>query len=124
MISFIQCVKGRPELSIPEFREHWRAYAATAKTLAAATGAVGLSVNTTLAVDQNIDIQLSRGTAEPYDGVLRFSWPNAAMLGAALAKAEVAAVLAAFRQHQESFIDLERSCFFFAAEEDLLGGGA
>lgn len=122
MITLIQCVRRRPELSIAEFREQWRAYAATAKTLAEATGAVGLVVNTTLAVDQNLDLQLARGTAEPYDGVLKFSWPNAATLGQALAEPRVAAVVAGFRAHQERFVDLEHSRFFFASEETLHGG--
>jgi hypothetical protein len=124
MISFIQCVKGRSGLSIPEFREHWHAYAAKAKALAEATGAVGLVVNTTLAVEQNLQVRLSRGTAEPYDGVLKLSWPNAAGLGEGIADPKVAAVLEDLRKHQELFIDLDRSRFFFAAEETLLSGNA
>ena len=124
MISFIQCVKSRSELSIPEFREHWRAYAAEAAALATATGAVGLVVNTTLAVEQNLEVRLSRGTAEPYDGVLKISWPNAAGLDERLGDPKIAAALEAFRKHQELFIDLDRSRFFFAAEENLLGGEA
>jgi hypothetical protein len=124
MITLIQCVKGRRDLSIPEFRKSWRAYAATAQALADATGAVGLIVNTTLAVAQNLQVRLNRGTSEPYDGVLKFCWPNAAGLEQRLKDPAVAPVLESFQKQQEAFVDLDRSSFFFASEEALRGGGA
>lgn len=120
MITFIQCVKRRPELSIQQFRESWRAYAAQAEALARLTGAVGLSINTTLAVEPNIQVRLQRGTSEPYDGLLKLSWPNAAGMKEQLERPDVAAALEAFRSHQETFIDLERSSFFFGSEETLV----
>jgi quinol monooxygenase YgiN len=120
MITFIQCVRRRPELSIPQFRESWRAYGVQAEGLARATGALGLSMNTTLAVEPNLQVRLHRGTSEPYDGLLKIAWPNAAGLKAQLEKPEVAAALEAFRSLQETFIDLERSSFFFASEETLV----
>lgn len=122
MITFIQCVKGRPELSIPEFREHWKAYGKKAQAVALATGAVGVYVNTTLAVEENLEVQLSRGTAEPYDGVLKVCWPKAAGLEEVLNEPRVAALLDDFQSYQERFIDLDRSSFFFASEEALHEG--
>jgi hypothetical protein len=119
MITFVQCVKAQSDLSIPEFRKRWRAYGDTARTLAEATGAVGVSVNTTLAVAENLRVRLSRGTSEPYDGMLRVSWPNAASLEETLKNPAVAAMLEAFQREQESFMDLDRSSFFFASEEAL-----
>jgi hypothetical protein len=124
MITFIQCVKRRPELSIQQFRESWRTYAAQAEALARLTGAVGLSINTTLAVEPNLQVQLQRGTSEPFDGLLKLSWPNAAGMKEQLQRPEVAAALEAFRSLQEIFIDLERSSFFFGSEETLVGDRA
>jgi hypothetical protein len=124
MITFIQCVKRRPEQSIQQFRESWRAYGVRAEDLARATGAVGLSINTTLAVEPNLQVQLQRGTAEPFDGLLKLSWPNAAGMKEQLGRPEVAAALEAFRSLQETFIDLEHSSFFFGSEETLVDGPA
>jgi hypothetical protein len=121
MITFIQCVRRRPAVD-PAVPGGWRAYAAQAEALARATDAVGLSMNTTLAVEPNIQVRLQRGTSEPYDGLLKLSWPNAAGMKAQLEKPEVAAAIAAFRSHQETFIDLERSSF--RIEETLVDGPA
>ncbi|HOC41564.1 MAG TPA: hypothetical protein PKJ99_00995 [Thermoanaerobaculales bacterium] len=121
MITFIQCVRRRPELSIQQFRESWRAYGVKAEALARATGAVGLSMNTTLAVEPNLQVQLQRGTSEPYDGLLKISWPNAAGLKAQLERPEVAEALEAFQSHQQAYFDLEHSSFFFGSEETLVG---
>ena len=63
---------------------------------------------------------LSRGTSEPFDRVLKFCWPNAAGMKEQLERPEVAAAIEAFRSHQETFIDLERSSFFFGSEETLV----
>ena len=123
MITLIQCVRSRAELSIQEFREHWQVYGQKARVLAEASGALGLHMNTTLAVDQNLDIRLNRGTSEAFDGVLKFSWPNAAGLTEMLEHPAAAPLLEDFRAYQERFIDLDRSSFFFASEEELLGGG-
>jgi hypothetical protein len=122
MITFVQCVRRRPELSIQEFREHWQDYAERARALAAATQAVGLFVNTTLAVEENLTVQLERGTSAPFDGVLKFCWPNAAGLEARLADPEVERLVDAFQRHQDIFIDRDQSSFFFASEEAVIGG--
>lgn len=124
MITFIQCVRRRPELSIQQFREGWRAYAAKAEALARATGAVGVFMDTTLAVEPNLQVRLSRGTSEPFDGVLKFCWPNAAGMKEQLERPEVADALEAFQNHQQTFFDLEQSSFFFASEETLVDGPA
>ena len=84
MIKFIQCVKAKSDLSIPEFRGHWQEYEKRAQAIAGATDAVRVVANLTLAVEQNLEIQLNRGTSEPFDGVLEISWYNAAGLGKAL----------------------------------------
>ena len=80
MITYIQCVKSKAELSIQEFRDQWEKSGRLAEALADKSGAVGLFMNTTLQVEENLEIRLNRGTSEPFDGVLRFCWPIAAGL--------------------------------------------
>ena len=124
MITFIQCEKAREDLSIPEFREHWRVYATRAQAVAAATGATGLFMNTTLAVEENLAVQMTRGTSEPFDGVLKICWPNASGLEERLRDPEVAHLVEELRRHQDIFMDIERSSFFFSSEEALIDGGS
>ena len=120
MIKFIQCVKAKSDLSIPEFRGHWQEYEKRAQAIAGATDAVRVVANLTLAVEQNLEIQLNRGTSEPFDGVLEISWYNAAGLGKALEDEEIQQLLASFQEYQGEFIDLDRSSFFFTSEEVIL----
>ncbi len=121
MITFIQCVRRRPEMSIQEFREHWQLYVQRARALAASTDAVGLFVNTTLAVEENLAVQLARGTSAPFDGVLKFCWPNASGLEGRLGDPEVAHLVEDLQRHQDVFIDHDQSSFFFASEETVIG---
>lgn len=116
MITFVQCVKGKPDLSITDFRRHWQEYEDRAKAIAEASGAVNLTCKTTLAVEQNLELRLTRGTAEPFDGVLEVRWPNAAGLEEALQDETAARLLEDFQAYQEVFIDFERSSFFFSSE--------
>ncbi|MFV2072388.1 MAG: EthD domain-containing protein [Thermoanaerobaculales bacterium] len=120
MIKFIQCVKAKSDLSIPEFRRHWQEYEKRALAIAGATDAVRVVANLTLAVEQNLEIRLNRGTAEPFDGVLEISWYNAAGLGKALEDEENQELLGSFQEYQVEFIDFDRSSFFFTSEEVIL----
>ena len=120
MIKFIQCVKAKSDLSIPEFRRHWQEYEKRALAIAGATDAVRVVANLTLAVEQNLEIRLNRGTSEPFDGVLEISWYNAAGLGKALEDEENQQLLESFQEYQEEFTDLDRSSFFFTSEEIIL----
>ena len=121
MITYIQCVTSKAELSIQEFRDQWEKYGRLAEALADETGAVGLFMNTTLQVEENLEVRLNRGTAEPFDGVLKFCWSNAAGLDEILQQEEPGRLFAAHRSPQEGFMDLDRSSFFFASQQSLRG---
>ena len=121
MITYIQCVTSKAELSIQEFRDQWEKYGRLAEALADKSGAVGLFMNTTLQVEENLEIRLNRGTSEPFDGVLKFCWRNAAGLDEILQQEEPARLLEELRSHQDEFMDLDRSSFFFAAQQPLRG---
>jgi len=120
VIKFIQCVRRKPEISIQDFRRYWKQYQDKATELARAVNATGLSFCTTLAVDQNVRVMLMRGTAEPYDGVAEMRISNAPRLMEKLADGPARTVWEEFRQLQTAFIDLDRSSFFFAAEDVVI----
>lgn len=117
MVRFIQCVRKKPEISLQDFRLHWKAYQAQATELAKAVNAVGLTFSTTLAVDENLQVMLVRGTAEPYDGVVEFRISNAPRMIEKLENEPVSSIWKKLRSMQTEFMDLEQSSFFFAAEE-------
>ena len=71
MIKLIQCVRHKPGLSIERFCKHWLEYGERVANLAKAAK---FSLSTTLIVDQNMQIMLSRGTRPPYDGVVQVWW--------------------------------------------------
>lgn len=117
MVRFIQCVRKKPDISIQEFRLQWKAYQAKATELAKAVNAVGLTFSTTLAVDENLQVMLVRGTAESYDGVVEFRIANAPRMIEMLGDEPVKTIWLKLRTMQTEFMDLESSSFFFASEE-------
>lgn len=120
MIKFIQCVSKKPEVSIQEFRRYWQAYQAKATELAKSVNAVGLVFSTTLAVDENLQVMLIRGTAEPYDGIAEFRISNAPRMLDKLEHDPAKAIWKELKSMQTDFMDLENSRFFFASEQVAL----
>lgn len=120
MVKFIQCVTRKPEISIQEFRGCWKRYRAKAAELARAVNANGLVFSTTLAVDENLQVMLLRGTAEPYDGIAEFRISNAPRMLEQLESEPAKSLWQDLRALQNEFVDLENSRFFFASEDVVL----
>jgi ABC-type uncharacterized transport system ATPase component len=117
MIKFIQCVRKKPEISIQDFRRSRKIYQAKATELARAMNAQGLTFCTTLNVEENLQVMLTRGTSEPYDGVAQFLISNAPRTIEALGREPGKSLMADLQTLQTEFLDLENSAFFFAAED-------
>jgi hypothetical protein len=117
MIKYMQCVRRRPEMSIQEFRKHWEAYKGLVQVVANKAGAVRITVNTTLAVEQNTALVNSRGTREPYDGVIEFGLERGTDALNALEQPEALEHVAAMQAAQIDFIDMANSTFFFLSED-------
>ena len=117
MIKFIQCVKKRPEVSIQDFRRSWKIYQAKATELAKAMNVTGLTFCTTLNVEENLQVMLTRGTSEPFDGVAEFRISNAPRTIEALSREPGKSLMEDLQKLQTEFLDMETSAFFFAAEE-------
>jgi hypothetical protein len=120
MITFIQCIRKKPEMSIQDFRREWKTYQAKATELARAINATGLSFYTTLAVEENLQVMLTRGTAEPYDGIIEMRINNAPRTIEALGREPARSIVVSFQEMQARFVDLEQSSFFFTAEETVI----
>ncbi len=118
MLKWVQCVRRRPELSVVEFRRHWVEYGEAIVTLGAEIGAVRIEVSAALAVEANSEWQLQRGSAAPFDGLAEIHFSGSApqffeTLKQPGTKERVARLLVL----QEEFVDIPRSCFFFASQD-------
>ena len=111
MIKFVQCVRRKPGLPLAQFRRYWELYQERLQALAEISGAIRLTVDTTLAVEENAEIMISRGTGEPYDGLAEFWWGSGPEALAFVNRPDVRESIEAVRLFQEEFIDLERSSF-------------
>ena len=117
MIQYIQCLKARDGMSIPEFRVHFREYVEQMRHIASDAGATRVEASTTLAIEANVQVMSDRGTQTPYDGVLEVYFPNASLLET-LESPEMSARLDEIQVFQETFVDLEASSFFFATVDE------
>lgn len=120
MIKFIQCVRRKPNISVAEFRRSWEAYREKVQALAQSSQAVRFAMSTTLQVEENITIMMSRGTHQPYDGLVEIWWRKGPDALEILNAPETQAQIEALRRLQEEFVDLGKSSFFFGAEEVYL----
>jgi hypothetical protein len=122
MIKFMQCIRRQPQLSVADFRREWDRYKEVWQELARMSEAKRMVTSVSLAIDQNSSIQLARGTQEPFDGVLEVWWTSGEQVVKYTQDPALQDKLASMRQLQEKFIDLGSSSFFFASEEEHLGG--
>jgi hypothetical protein len=120
MITFVQCVRRRPELSPAEFQRHWELYGEQVRALAEASNALRFSLSRVLAVEENLAVIASRGTSEPFDGLVQISWTSGSAAMADVERAFAGTAIAAMQRHQEEFMDLERCSFFFTFQDEAL----
>jgi hypothetical protein len=118
MITFVQCVRRRPEVTPAVFQRHWKVYGEQVRALAETSNAVRFSLSRALAVEENLALIASRGTSEPFDGLVQISWTSGAAAMADVERAFAGPALAAMQRHQEEFMDLERCSFFFTFQDE------
>jgi len=117
MLKLVQCVKGKDEIELLEFRHYWDEYRRRLEALLHEFGATRIDFSTTLAVEDNLRLMLSRGTREPYDGMVEIYFKNPTALRDALSNDREQRLLAELQTFQKEFIDLRRSTFFFAIDD-------
>jgi hypothetical protein len=124
MIKFMQCIKSKEGISLQEFRQHWQKYEEEVRALGEAIDAVRVTMSTTLAVKENILIMKKRDSAWPFDGIAELWMKKVDNLEARLNQPAVKATLQALQAHQQEFVDIENSCFFFTMENVLFDQSA
>jgi len=116
MIKLIQCVRSKPATPKAEFQRQWQAYGEQLSALATELGAVRIVLNTTLSIEVNQRLLQERGSMEPFDGVAEIWWDRGAELLEKADDREMSSRIDRLRKIQESFVDVERSSFFFTLE--------
>jgi hypothetical protein len=118
LLKWVQCVRRRPELTVVEFRRHWQRYGEEIVALAAEIGAVRVEVSASLAVGANVELQLSRGSAAPFDGLAEIHFSGSAPeFFETLLQPETRGRVERLQDLQEEFVDVPRSCFFLASQD-------
>ena len=124
MIKLIQCVRSRAAAPKTEFQQQWQAYGKQLSALATELGAVRIVLNTTLSIEVNRRLLQERGSLEPFDGVAEIWWDRGAGLLEKAEDREMSSCIDRLRKIQESFVDVERSSFFFTLETVVHAEGA
>jgi hypothetical protein len=117
VITFVQCVRRRPEVAPAEFQRHWESYGEQIRALAEASNALRFSLSRVLAVKQNLAVMASRGTSEPFDGLVQISWTSGSSAMADVERAFAGSAIVAMQRHQAEFMDLPRCSFFFTFQD-------
>jgi len=115
MIRLITCVRKKKDISYQEFRQYWESppfaelMDKAVNTLRPVRHARCLS----LQVGANIRIMESRGSNEPYDGIIEWWWESAVQLAPLLDLPQSQDVIHEIRAFQLQFVDFESSPSFF-----------
>jgi hypothetical protein len=124
MIKLIQCVRARSAIPKVEFQRQWQEYGEQLSALATELGAVRIVLDTTLSIEVNQRLLQERGSMEPFDGVAEIWWDRGAELLEKADDKEMSSRIDRLREIQQSFMDVERSSFFFALETVVHAEGA
>ncbi len=123
MIKFFQCIRRREDLSPADFVRFWNQYREAVDAVGEATQAVRVTASRTLAVPQNTQVMMARGTEQPFDGIIEVWWERGADVIEDLDQPTVRADVEAMQRLQIEFMDLEHSSFFFTSEDVLFERG-
>jgi hypothetical protein len=124
MIKLIQCVHARSATPKAEFQRQWQEYGEQLRARATELGAVRIVLDTTLSIEVNQRLLQERGSMEPFDGVAEIWWDRGAELLEKADDKEMSSRIDRLREIQQSFMDVERSSFFFALETVVHAEGA
>lgn len=119
MIKLVFCVKKKPELSPAEFRKRWKDHQIFTRSVAKAMHATRITHSLTLAIEENEELRLTRGTAEPFDGLLEVWWEDSAPIHAGFKDPKIQEMIARMRADQNNFLDRAHSIVCFASEDQV-----
>lgn len=115
MIRLITCVRRKKEISHGEFRRFWESseFSELMKKIADTIKPVRHARSLSLQVGANIRIMESRGSDEPYDGIMEWWWESASQLAPLLDSPQSQGVILEMRAFQAQFVDFGASPSFF-----------
>lgn len=115
MIRFVHCMKRRPELTVPEFREYWNSqeFLDLNNRLEELLEPVRISKNLTYNVDINTVLMQERGSEEPFDGIMEVWLESGTDLHKIQDSEEGDQIRAEMEAFQKKFVDFSKSIRFF-----------
>jgi len=118
MLKFVQCIKGQPDIELYEFRQYWAEYRTLVDTFLRKFGSTRVDFSTALAVEDNLKVMVERGTRQPYDAMLEGYFGGAGQLRELTQDPAFQEGLSKIQAFQEEFVDLSRSTFFWAMDDE------
>ena len=115
MIRLITCVRKKKSMSYQDFRQYWEssAFSELMDKAVAVLKPNRHDRNLSLQVGANVKLMESRGSEEPYEGVIEWWWESAAQLGPLLDTPQAQGLILEMRAFQEQFVDFASSPSFF-----------
>lgn len=115
MIRLITCVRKKKGMSYQEFRQHWEstAFSELMDKAVAVLRPLRHARSLSLQVGANIRLMESRGSDEPYDGIIEWWWESAAQLAPLLDTPQAQGMILEMRVYQAQFVDFASSPSFF-----------
>jgi len=115
MIRLITCIRKKKDMSYQDFRQNWEspAFSELMGKAVAVLRPARHAHNLSLQVGANIKIMESRGSDEPYEGIIEWWWESAAQLEPLLDTPQAQGVILEMRAFQEQFVDFSSSPSFF-----------
>ena len=115
MIRLITCVRKKNHMPYEEFRRHWESpvFSELMDKAVDVLKPVRHARKLSLQVGANIKLMESRGSVEPYDGIIEWWWESAAQLAPLLDTSPAQGVILEIRAFQSQFVNFESSPSFF-----------
>lgn len=115
MIRLITCLRRKESISHQEFRKYWddATFAGLMDKAATVLKPVKHARCLSLQVGANIKIMESRGSDEPYDGIIEWWWESATQLAPLLNTSQAQSLILEIQAYQKQFADFDRSPSFF-----------
>ncbi len=121
MIKFTECIRRAPSLSHEEFLKYWlNVHGPLVKSLSADLKMGRYVQSHTLRHPIHDAIRKSRGTGEPYDGVVEVWYESREVLERSFVTPAMQAANEQLREDEKQFIDWAGSSAFFTEEHVVI----
>lgn len=121
MITIQYCLHRRPGMSLDDFSAYWRGpHAELVRSLAKRLGIVRYVQHHATLSEVAAQMQIMRGTAEPFDGIAAISFASADDLARGNTDPAAADAQALLARDEAEFIDIARSAILFTTAHEVI----